>query len=100
MSGSGADVAEEAIRLSNRRRRPALPEADGALDRLKYEVADELGLRDDIRERGWGEMTTREVGTIGGHMVRKMVRFAEARLADSDTGEAGAAGVGARGDAP
>ncbi len=47
-------------------------------------MADELGLRDDIRERGWAEMTTREVGTIGGHMVRKMVRFAERRLIGSD----------------
>lgn len=71
------------MRLS-RRRRPALPAADGALDRLKYEVAEDLGLRDDIVERGWGEMTTREVGTIGGHMVRKMVRFAEHRLADAE----------------
>lgn len=93
MIGSGAEVAEEAIRLSKRRRMPALPEADGALDRLKYEVADELGLRDDIQERGWGEMTTREVGTIGGHMVRKMVRFAEGRLADSDIETAEGAGA-------
>ncbi len=74
-------IAEEAVRLAQRRRRPDLPEADGALDRMKYEVAAELGLRDDIERRGWGEMTTRQVGTIGGHMVRKMVRFAERHMA-------------------
>ncbi len=55
------------------------------MDRLKYEVADELGLADDIAERGWGEMTTREVGLIGGNMVKKMVRFAEQEMAARDT---------------
>ncbi|MGI6357902.1 MAG: small, acid-soluble spore protein, alpha/beta type [Bacillota bacterium] len=71
--------------MTNRRRRRALlPKAELALDRLKYEVADELGLADDIEERGWGEMTTREVGQIGGNMVRKMVRFAESEMAARD----------------
>jgi small acid-soluble spore protein F (minor alpha/beta-type SASP) len=71
--------------VTNRRRRRALlPKAELALDRLKYEVADELGLADDIEERGWGEMTTREVGQIGGNMVRKMVRFAESEMAARD----------------
>ncbi len=70
--------------MSARRNRPELPQAAAALDRLKYEVADELGLTDDIEERGWGEMTTREVGQIGGNMVRKMIRFAEAEMAARD----------------
>ncbi len=47
---------------------------------MKYEVAEELGLLDEIGERGWGNMTTREVGTIGGHMVRRLIRFAEHEL--------------------
>jgi hypothetical protein len=71
--------------VTNRRNRPELPQATRALDRLKYEVADELGLADDIAERGWGEMTTREVGLIGGNMVKKMVRFAEQEMAARDT---------------
>lgn len=70
--------------MSTRRNRPELPQAEAALDRLKYEVADELGLRDDIEDRGWGEMTTREVGKLGGNMVRKMIRFAEAEMAAKD----------------
>jgi len=51
-------------------------------------VADELGLRAEIERRGWGEMTTRQVGTIGGHMVRSMVRLAERRLSTGDGGAA------------
>ncbi len=54
---------------------------------MKYEVAEELGLRDDIEQRGWGEMTTRQVGTIGGHMVRKMIRYAERHMPNSDGGQ-------------
>lgn len=57
------------------------PKAGRALDRLKYEVASELGLDDDIREKGWENMTTREVGKIGGNMVRKMIDFAEQEMA-------------------
>lgn len=61
--------------------RPLLPESERALDHLKYEVAEDLGLDDDIHERGWGNMTTREVGKIGGNMVKRLVRKAEQDLA-------------------
>lgn len=68
--------------MSNRK--PVLPRAERGLDRLKYEVAEDLGLDDDIDRRGWGNMTTREVGTIGGHMVRRLIKQAESQLADAD----------------
>ena len=70
----------------NSNRRPVVPQADRALDRFKYETAEELGLLDDIQERGWGNMTTREVGAIGGHMVRKLIREAERSLIDEKDG--------------
>jgi hypothetical protein len=57
---------------------------------MKYEVAEELGLRGDIERRGWGDMTSRQCGTVGGHMVRKMIRFAERRM----PGEGGGDGDG------
>ena len=60
---------------------------------MKYEVAAELGLRDDIERRGWGDMTTREVGMIGGHMVRKLVRLAERHMADGQGAQEGRPGV-------
>lgn len=64
----------------DRDREPVEPGAEEGLDRLKQEVAEDLNLDDDIRHRGWENMTTREVGKIGGNMVRRMVRFAERRL--------------------
>ncbi|MDI7250018.1 MAG: alpha/beta-type small acid-soluble spore protein [Bacillota bacterium] len=69
-----------------RRRRIVLPEARRGLDRLKYEVARDLGLADDVERRGWGDMTTREVGHIGGQMVRRMVRYAEENMARKGEG--------------
>ncbi len=64
--------------------RPFLPSSRQALDRLKYEVAEDLGLGDDIEERGWGNMTTREVGKIGGNMVKHLIRKAEQDLEKGD----------------
>jgi hypothetical protein len=69
-----------------RRRRHVLPEAEPALERFKYEVASDLGLEDDIRERGWENMTTREVGRIGGNMVRRMIERAEREMAGEEYG--------------
>jgi small acid-soluble spore protein F (minor alpha/beta-type SASP) len=62
-----------------------LPEA--VRDRFKYEVAAELGLLEDIAQKGWGDLPTRELGriggTIGGNMVRVLIRHAEAQLAEN-----------------
>ena len=43
------------------------------MEELKYEVAEELDLDDDIEKRGWDNMTTREAGKIGGNMVKRMI---------------------------
>lgn len=56
------------------------PAARDALNKFKYEVADELGLMNKIKEVDWGNMTTREVGKIGGNMVKKMVAMAEEQI--------------------
>lgn len=34
-------------------------------ERLKYEVAEELGLLEKLVEVGWGGLSTRETGLIG-----------------------------------
>lgn len=60
------------------------PKSEDELDDLRDEVAEELDLDDDIEERGWGNMTTREVGKIGGNMVKKMVKYAEKQMDKKD----------------
>jgi hypothetical protein len=58
---------------------PVVPQAQQALQQLKYEVAQELGIT--IPADGYyGYMATRDTGAIGGHMVRRMVQIAEQKL--------------------
>ncbi|HAG07062.1 MAG TPA: spore protein alpha/beta [Peptococcaceae bacterium] len=68
-----------------RRRRKLVPDAGPALDRFKYEVAEDLGLADKIRQVGWGDMTSRECGLVGGNMVRRMIRYAEDKMSEDRT---------------
>lgn len=60
--------------------KPLVSEAEGALDRFKWEIAHELGLAEKVHHVGWGEMTTREVGKIGGQMVKRMIDAAQDHL--------------------
>ncbi|MFP4015637.1 MAG: small, acid-soluble spore protein, alpha/beta type [Halanaerobiales bacterium] len=56
------------------------PLAAQAMEKFKFEVAQELGI--GVPQSGyWGEFTTRDTGSIGGHMVRKMVEAYENSLA-------------------
>ncbi|MBH5318480.1 alpha/beta-type small acid-soluble spore protein [Paenibacillus sp. GSMTC-2017] len=57
-----------------------VPQASAALDQLKYEVAQELGIA--LSQDGYyGNLTTREAGSIGGSITRRLVQIAEQSLA-------------------
>lgn len=56
-----------------------VPQASKALDQLKYEVAQELGIQ--IPQDGYyGFMATRDTGAIGGHITRRLVQIAEQQI--------------------
>lgn len=38
---------------------------------MKYEIAEELGLIDKLKKLGWGGLTAKETGRIGGIMTAK-----------------------------
>lgn len=40
-------------------------------DRMKYEIAEELGLLDKVKAEGWKALTAKETGRIGGLMTRR-----------------------------
>jgi hypothetical protein len=71
--------------MSNNRRSNnvlVVPQALMALEQLKYEVAQELGIQ--IPQDGYyGNMATRDTGAIGGHMVRRLVQLAEQTLSNN-----------------
>lgn len=62
----------------SRSNRVEVPEAKAAMDRFKTEVASELGV--NLKEGYNGDLTSREAGSIGGEMVRRMVKSYEESL--------------------
>ena len=46
-------------------------QAKAALDKFKYEVANELGV--NLKQGYNGDLTSREAGSIGGEMVKRLV---------------------------
>jgi len=49
-----------------------------ALDRFKYEVANEVGVT--LKPGYNGDITSRDAGRIGGNMVKKMIQSFEQNL--------------------
>ncbi|MGN0324812.1 MAG: alpha/beta-type small acid-soluble spore protein [Lachnospiraceae bacterium] len=56
-------------------RKGTVPEAKAAMDRFKTEVASELGV--NLKEGYNGDITAKEAGSIGGEMVRRMIKKQE-----------------------
>ena len=40
-------------------------------EKMKYEIAEELGLLDRVMEDGWRSLSAKETGRIGGILARK-----------------------------
>ena len=55
--------------------RLVVPEAQEAMNRFKMEVANEVGV--DLKEGYNGHLTSREAGSVGGQMVKKMIEAYE-----------------------
>ena len=56
----------------------AVPEAKEAMKRFKEEVASEIGV--PLKEGYNGELTSRQAGSIGGEMVKKMIMKQEEQM--------------------
>lgn len=52
-----------------------VPQAKEAMNRFKMEVANEIGV--NLRDGYNGDLTSREAGSIGGEMVRQMIKKQE-----------------------
>ncbi|MHB8170022.1 MAG: small, acid-soluble spore protein, alpha/beta type [Thermincolia bacterium] len=55
--------------------------ARNAMDQFKYEVAQEVGIANQIQGGYWGNLSSRDCGAVGGGMVKKMIQLAEQQLA-------------------
>ena len=48
-----------------------LTEDEKLREKMKYEIAVELGLDEKVKNMGWGGLTASETGRIGGIMTRR-----------------------------
>ena len=55
-----------------------VPEARAAMDKFKMEAASEVGV--NLKEGYNGDLTSREAGSVGGQMVKKMIESYEKSL--------------------
>ena len=55
-----------------------VPEAKDALNRFKMEAANEVGV--NLKQGYNGDLTSRQAGSIGGQMVKKMIESYEANM--------------------
>lgn len=56
----------------------AVPEAKDALERFKMEAASEVGV--NLKQGYNGDLTSKQAGSIGGQMVKKMIESYEKGL--------------------
>ena len=67
-------------------------EASQAMEKFKYEVANELNINTQpIQGDYWGYMTARDCGAVGGHMVKRMIEAAQRSLAGQAASQASSA---------
>ena len=57
-----------------------VPEAKQALNQMKTEIANELGLT-NYEQVDKGNLTARQNGYVGGYMTKKLVEMAEQQMA-------------------
>ena len=55
-----------------------VPEAKAAMNKFKMEAAAEMGV--NLKEGYNGDLTSREAGSVGGQMVKKMIESYEKSL--------------------
>ena len=55
-----------------------IPEAKAAMNKFKMEAASEVGV--NLKQGYNGDLTSREAGSVGGQMVKKMIESYEKSL--------------------
>ena len=64
--------------MANNSRKTLVPEAKEALNRFKMEAANEVGV--NLKEGYNGDLTSKQAGSVGGQMVKKMIESYEQNM--------------------
>ncbi len=57
--------------MSSKKKKPIRLEDLTPDEKVKYEIAEELGLLDRVMQDGWKSLTSKETGRIGGLITKK-----------------------------
>ena len=64
--------------MSNRNNSINVPEAKQAMEQFKQQAASEVGV--NLKQGYNGDLTSREAGSVGGQMVKKMIESYEQNM--------------------
>lgn len=56
-------------------------------EQLKYEIAEELGLLNQVLDKGWKSLSSKETGRIGGLMTKKKKELKKQLLKEEEERE-------------
>ncbi|MBQ3110488.1 MAG: alpha/beta-type small acid-soluble spore protein [Clostridia bacterium] len=65
------------------RNKKLVPQAKNALDKFKMEAANEVGV--NLTNGYNGDLTSKQAGSVGGQMVKKMIQSYEQNLANGSS---------------
>ncbi len=60
---------------NNKSNQPVVPQAREALNKFKMEAANEVGV--NLKQGYNGDLTSKQAGSVGGQMVKKMIEAYE-----------------------
>ena len=66
---------------NNNSKQPVVPSAREAMDKFKMEAAQQVGV--NLKKGYNGDLTSREAGSVGGQMVKKMIEAYESGMQGS-----------------
>ena len=64
--------------MSSKNNKLNIPQARAAMDKFKMEAASEVGV--NLKDGYNGDLTSRQAGSVGGQMVKKMIESYEKNL--------------------
>jgi hypothetical protein len=64
--------------MSRNSNEKVVPNAKDALNRMKFEIASQVGV--NLKEGYNGDIASKDAGRIGGNITRKLIQMAESQL--------------------
>ena len=65
--------------MANNNNKTLVPNAKGALDKMKYEIASQVGV--NLKQGYNGDLKASDAGRVGGNITKKLIQMAESQMA-------------------